>query len=204
MKLYVTYTSPFARIVRIVILENGLEDRVEVISAQTREAGSPYYNINVSGRVPCLIRDDGVAIEETQLICAYLDHLDGSLLFNHPEGEEGWESRRLEASARSLLDGLSVWGRELVRPENERSPTIIEHEYQRSRRLFDLWESEIGHPMMNGRLNMAQITLVCALQLERRNSDIRWRPGRDKLSNWVDQLGERPSIADTMPPRPPS
>ncbi len=200
MKLYITPTSPYARMVRIVILEKGLEQSVEIIRGETRKTASPYYDVNASGRVPYLIRDDGIALEESQLICAYLDHLDGAPLFDHPSGDEGWESRRLEALARSLMDGLAVWGRELSRPEDERSATIIEHERQRSRRMADLWESEIAHPLMNGRLNMAQITLVCALQLERRNPDIQWRSGHPKLSEWTDKIAERTSIAETLPP----
>jgi hypothetical protein len=43
MKLYVTRGSPYARLARIVVVEKGLEDRVETIEAKTRTAGSPYY-----------------------------------------------------------------------------------------------------------------------------------------------------------------
>jgi glutathione S-transferase len=200
MKLYITLTSPYARIVRIVILENGLEDRIQIFPALTRRIESPYYSINPSGRVPYLIRDDGVAMEESQLICAYLDHLDEPPLFDHPSGNLGWESRRLEALARSLMEGLCVWGRELNRPECERSPTTIEHERQRARRMTDLWESEIDHPLMNGPRGMAQITLICALQLERRNPGIQWRPDHPKLLAWTERLGERASITETLPP----
>ena len=39
MKLYITPGSPYARIARIVILEKGLESRVEVIVAQSRDKG---------------------------------------------------------------------------------------------------------------------------------------------------------------------
>jgi len=199
MKLYITTTSPYARIARIVILEKGLGNRIEIIPARTRSADSPYYAVNPSGRVPYLVRDDGVGMEDSQLICAYLDHLDGAPRFDHPPGDAGWESRRREALARSLADGLSVWQRELARPEHERSPTVIAHEDQRSRRLFDLWEAEIGHPLMNGPLNMAQITLVCALQMERRNPGIQWRPARPGLSAWIERLDQRASIAETLP-----
>ena len=200
MKLYVTLTSPYARMARILVLEKSLEKRIEVIQAQTRKTSSSYYEITASGRVPCLIRDDGVVMEDSQLICAYLDHLDGSPVFDHPPGTQGWESRRLEVLARSLMDGLCVWGRELYRPEDERSPTIIEHERQRSRRMIDFWETEIEHPLMTSQLNMAQITLVCALQLERRNLDIQWRPGHPKLSLWADKIAERKSITESPPP----
>jgi hypothetical protein len=41
MKLYVTYTSPYARLARIVVMEKALEDRVEILKAKTRAAGSP-------------------------------------------------------------------------------------------------------------------------------------------------------------------
>ena len=52
MKLYVTYGSPYARLARIIVIEKALEDRVEIIEAKTLATGSPYYQINPSGRVP--------------------------------------------------------------------------------------------------------------------------------------------------------
>ena len=73
MKLYVTFGSPYARLARIIVLEKALEDRVEVIQAKTRTPGSPYYQINPSGRVPYLVDDTGVGMEDSQLICAYLE-----------------------------------------------------------------------------------------------------------------------------------
>ena len=200
MKLYITPGSPYARIARIVILEKELQDRVEVIFAQTRLASSPYYGINPSGRVPYLVRDDGVGLEESGVICAYLDHLDGKPVFDLPAGSHAWEARRLEALARSLLDGLAVWSRELARPQNERSPTLLRHEADRSRRMADLWEAQIDHELMRGELNMVQITLACALGLEARLPDFLWRPGRPKLCDWFSPLAERPSFAATAPP----
>ena len=120
MKLYITDGSPYARIARVVMLEKGLQDRVEVILAQTRAADSPYYRINPSGRVPYLVRDDGVGLEESALICEYLDHFDGKPAFDLPAaGEDRWQARRLEALARSMTDGLAVLYREIRRPQNE-------------------------------------------------------------------------------------
>jgi hypothetical protein len=53
--------------------------------------------------------------------------------------------------------------REIRRPENERSPGIIEQEQDRSRRLSDHWDAQICHPLMQGPLNMAQIVLISAV-----------------------------------------
>jgi glutathione S-transferase len=201
MKLYVTPGSPYARMARIVVLEKGLQDRVEVIVAKTRAANSPYYGINPSGRVPYLVREDGVGMEESALICAYLDHLDGKPALDVFGNDRSYEARRLEALARSLLDGLSVWGREILRPENERSPTVIEHEKARASRMTDAWEHESGHALMRGPLNMVQLTLACALGLEARNPAFRWREGHPGLAAWFDPIAARPSFVATAPPR---
>lgn len=200
MKLYVTPGSPYARMARIVVLEKKLEDRVEIIVAQTRVANSPYYRINPSGRVPYLVRDDGVGLEESAVICAYLDRLDGKPSFDQPPGEDAWEARRLEGLARSMMDGLTVWLRELYRPPNERSPRLIRHEIDRASRMADLWEREIVHPYMRGALNMAQLTLACALGLEARNPDFDWRSGHARLCDWYGPIAARPSFAATAPP----
>lgn len=200
MKLYITEGSPYARIARVVIIEKGLQSRIEIIYAQTRKANSPYYQINPSGRVPYLIRDQGAPLEESALIVDWLDQLDGKPMFALPSGEAGWEARRLEALARSLMDGLAVWSRENGRPENERSPTIIKHEAVRGARMADVWEKTIEHPWMHAPLNLAQITLACALGMDARNADWRWRPGRPKLTAWFERFAARPSFAATAPP----
>jgi len=197
VRLYITPTSPYARLVRIVIREKGLHDRVEELRAETRVAESPYYAINPSGRVPYLLCEDGVGLEESALICAYLDHLDGAPRFAIES--TAWELRRLEALARSLLDGLAVWARELRRPAVEQSPTVIAHERARSVRLADRWEHEIAHPRMAGALNLAQLTLIVGLELEGRIPGFDWRPRHPALATWVDGLCRRPSIAETAP-----
>lgn len=200
MKLYVTFTSPYARLARIMVLEKGLEQRVEIIPAATRTENSPYYAINPSGRVPYLLTDDGVGLEDSELICAYLDHLDGAPAFEPPEGDAIWEFRRLETRARSMLDGLAVWGRELYRPEDERSPTTLAHEQARSLRMADFWEGEISHALMQGPFNRIQMTLAAALAYERSIEAFDWRPGRPQLAAWADRIAARPSLAATLAP----
>ncbi len=66
--------------------------------------------------------------------------------------------------------------------------------------MVDLWEREIGHTLMRGALDMVQITLACALGLDARIPDFRWRPGHPRLSDWYDRIAARPSFAATMPP----
>jgi len=74
MKLYITQVSPYARLARILVLEKRLGKRVETLEATTRTVGSPYYQINPSGRVPYLVDDAGVGMEDSQVICVLRGH----------------------------------------------------------------------------------------------------------------------------------
>jgi hypothetical protein len=66
--------------------------------------------------------------------------------------------------------------------------------------MADLWEREIEHPLMRGPLNMAHLTLACALGFEPRLPDFHWRPGHPKLRDWFGPIAMRPSFAATAPP----
>lgn len=199
MKLYYTATSPYARVVRIIILEKGLGDRVELELARTRTPDSPYYALNASGRVPFLVRDDGVGLEDSQLIAQYLDGLDGQPRFHLPLSHQDWAYGRLETYARSFTDGISVWAREMRRPEAERSPTILAHELTRAGRLADFWEREIGHPLMQGNLNMAQLLLVAGLDMAAAYGMGDLEAGRPKFAIWARRLRALPSMQATAP-----
>ena len=199
MQLYVTMTSPYARLARIAVLEKGLVARVAVLEAKTRTAGSPYYQINPSGRVPFLVRDSGQSLEDSQLICLYLDGLDGKPRLHPPFAQQDWTYGRLETYARSMLDGIAVLAREMRRPENERSPGIVKHETDRAVRLADFWERDVGQPLMQGPLNMAQLLLLAALDFGAFAKVVELEKGRPKLVIWARRLREVPSAKATAP-----
>ncbi len=202
MKLYITPGSPYARMARVVVQEKKLENRVEIIEAKTRTENSPYYDINPSGRVPFLLLDDGRQFEESGLICRYLDSLDGNPILDAAPGAPEWELERLESMARSMLDGIGVWSREYVyRPAEIRSDFIIGHETARAMRMLDAFEQEIDNPVLNGPLNMAQLTLASTLHgRDVLAGGVEWRGERPKLAAWIDRIGERASFASTKPP----
>jgi glutathione S-transferase len=197
MKLYVTFTSPYARLARILVLEKGLQDRVEIIAAQTRLADSPYYRINPSGRVPYLIDDAGVGMEDSHLICAYLDNLDGKPRLHRPASDRDWAYGRLEARARSLCDGIAVWVREMRRPESERSPTTLAHEAARGQRMANLFESEVATPLLQGPPTMAHLVLAVALDSARHRGFGDLTDGRPQLAAWLARMHDLPSLQAT-------
>jgi glutathione S-transferase len=200
MKLYVTYRSPYARLARIVVIDKGLEDRVEIVAAKTRTPGSPYYQINPSGRVPYLVDDTGAGMEDSQLICAYLDGLDGKPRFHDAARTSDWAYRRLEFAARSMCDGIAVWGREMVRPENERSPTTLAHESARAQRMADFFEERVADPRLQGPPGMAHLILAIAVEMARKRGLGDLTDGRPRLAAWTRSISDLPSMRKTAPP----
>ena len=74
MILYNGPTSPFGRVARVVSLELGsaVEERViDVYSATFLD------DLNPLRQIPTLVLDDGQAIHDSRVICAYLDSVSG-------------------------------------------------------------------------------------------------------------------------------
>ena len=200
MKLYVTYGSPYARLARIVVVEKGLEDRVEMIEAKTRIKDSPYYDINPSGRVPYLVDEAGIGMEDSQVICAYLDHLDGKPRLHDPLLESDWAYRRLEASARSMCEGICVWVRQMHLAESERSPSVLAHEVARSRRMADVFEARVSDPLMHEPPRMAHLILAVSLDLARKRGMGDLTDGRPQLASWMRRIADLPGMRATALP----
>jgi glutathione S-transferase len=149
--------------------------------------------------VPYLVDAAAMGMEDSQLICAYLDSLDGKPRFHPPASDRDWTHRRLEACSRSLCDGIAVWAREMRRPENERSPSNLAHEAARAQRMADLFEDEVASPLMQGAPAMAHLVLAVALELavDRGLGDL--TQGRPRLAAWHARMREMPSFRATAP-----
>ena len=92
MRLYHTGPSPYGRKVLVTAAECGLLEKLQVIQTNPHESGAELLTRNPLSKVPVLVRDDGVVLYESGVICEYFDSLgDGPSLF--PEsGEIRWTS----------------------------------------------------------------------------------------------------------------
>ena len=135
MKLFVTPTSPYARASIIAVYEKQLEERVDFIWTRTRVADDPMLSYNPSGRIPFVLFPNGEGLEGTEVLFDYFDGLTGTRQFRIPSGKNHWPFRRIEALARSLLDGVSVWAREILRPDGEKSSSVIMYESKKAIRI---------------------------------------------------------------------
>jgi|TARA_B100001094_G_scaffold328250_1_gene388230 glutathione S-transferase len=160
------------------------------------------YSINPSGRVPFLLLDDGTGIEDTPVLVQYLDNLKKPRIFVDGLEHFDFQYLQIEAKARSLLDGASVWIREIRRPSNEQSPTILQHEQNRAIRLTSYFNKIVSDPLLSGSINLAQLYLFAALDLERRIQAFSWRQGNANLTKWYERMESQPSVKASWQPYP--
>jgi glutathione S-transferase len=201
MKLFYVPGSPYARMVRVALLETGLAARVPQEEVTLRDPGSALLPFNPVGRVPTLLLDDGTVLTEALLILSYLDRQHGGARLM-PEAP----ARLAELGvAMGLLEGIAVWNRELRRPVSERSPTVLALEETRANRTSDRLEAMVAPGgdggAYGGALDAGRIALGCGLgYCEGRHRAWSWRAGRPRLAAWFDALTSRPSFQATTPP----
>lgn len=201
MKLFYTQGSPFARIVRIALLETGLDDRAEKAEVTLRDPNSKLLPYNPVGRVPTLELDDGTVLTESVLILAYLDSQHEGRKLLPLDEEDGWKTLAAFGQAMGFLESIVTWSREIRRPEGERSPGVVALETTRANRIADRLEAAIGEGGYGGDIDAARIALGTALGFcARRHKVWNWREGRPALTEWFDEVEQRASFTATIPP----
>jgi hypothetical protein len=197
MQLFYSSGSPFARAVRVALRETGLLAAIAEQETTLRDPAAILLPHNPVGRVPTLVLADGTALTETALILPFLDTLGGTYRLM-PDS-----SRAPLGLALGAMDGMAVWNRELRRPAEERSPSVIALETTRLNRAADALEAQAaaGQWALTGPPDAARITLGCLLgYAEYRHRAWAWRQGRPALAAWYDAIAARPSFQATIPP----
>ena len=201
MKLYHFPTSPYVRKVMVTLHETGQLKDVELVSTQTAPM-APAENLTPSnplGKIPALERDDGPALYDSRVICAYLDGRAEAGLYG--EGAQRWDTLTLEATADGIMDAAILMVYETrVRPEDKRYDTWVDAQWGKIARattaLNQRWMSHLHGP-----LDMGQIAVGCALSyVDFRHGDRDWRAGNDALAAWHKGFDARDSMQATVPP----
>ena len=201
MQLYHSPTTPFGRKVMVLILEAGLQAQVTVIGATGTpfDPGSMPLDRNPLGKIPALVRDDGVALYDSRVICRYLDAHAGAGLY--PAAPKLWDTLVLEATADGILEAALAMVYEIrMRPAEKQLASWIEAQWAKVARALDAvevsWQQHLAGP-----LDMGQVAIGCALgYLDFRHEARAWRQGRPALCAWQADFAARPSMRATEPP----
>jgi len=204
MKLFYQTHSPYARKVLVMAHEVGLADRLQVIHHETSPTlrNEDVFDVNPLGKVPVLIRDDGPALFDSNVICEYLDGLHAQRRVIPGDMGERMLSLRLQALAQGLCDaGILLRHETERRPEPYRYPAMREGQTQKLVSAYDFLEhQEPAIDPANAEapyVDIGQIALATALSwLEFRHLPA-FEPGRPRLSAWYRRFLQRPSMLAT-------
>lgn len=199
MKLIYSGTSPFVRKVSVLLLETGLDGRVEkeTVAITPMNPGDVVPSANPLGKVPCLIKDDGGSLFDSRVITRYLDTLhDGPKLY--PEDETLWQILTLEAMADGMVDAaiLMVYER-LLRTDEQKSPEWVEAQWLKVSRALAHLDGQVA---VLEPLSMASIAVGAALgYIDFRHNERNWRDIAPKLAAWEAEFSKREIMQATKP-----
>lgn len=197
MKLYISTASPYARKCRIVAREKGLAERIEEIVADPYANDPALLAANPVVQVPTLIAEDGLPLNDSPVICEYLDALGTGPRLLPEGGPERLRVRRLETLANGALEMGVKLVLEKRRPEHERSPMWIARWTENMARALDALEAADLQP---DDLNVGTITAAVATTwIGFRHPDLDWAGGRPRLAAFTAAVERRPSFAATRP-----
>lgn len=198
MKLRYSPTSPYARKVRITILELGLSDRVEQVETDPWTDGALRAE-NPLGKVPSLALADGETLYDSPVICEYLDFLAKGRLFPAP-GPARWKALRQQALGDGLADAIVRRFVEQRRPAEQQATAVIKRQEEAIVAALAAAEREAAGLSLK-ELTIGEIALAAALgYLELRMPQNDWRSAHPRLARWLALFAERPSYAATRSP----
>lgn len=202
MKLFSTPTSPYARKVRIMLIEKHIECEIEVVpSLAAPESPVPEYN--PLGKVPTLVLDDGTSLYDSVVIVDYLDHKTPVARLIPQDNNHRAIVRRWEALADGVCDAAIAVVMEKRRVLEKQDETIIQRQMLKVERGLRAMSADMGDAKWaaGDKFTLADIATGVALAyVELRMPELTWRETYPNLGRLYEQLIARPSFKDTLPP----
>lgn len=197
MKLLYSPTSPYARKVRVCLIEKGLAGQVDIVGVDVLGKPDMVRGDNPLAKIPTLVLDDGTSLFDSPVICEYLDGLAPAPKLI-PDGAARFEVLKRQALADGAMDAAFNLVMERRRPEP-----------QRSEEWTTRWTNAISHALAaldaqisaNAPFDLGWIAALCARDyVEFRLGDLGLAARTPKLTAWRATLADRPSIAISNPP----
>lgn len=196
MNLYLNEASPYARLVRVLLVETGLDSETQLIFVDPWQSPDDLLAANPASKVPALTLEDGTRLVESSCIGDYLIMRSGRSALaplSHADAEKrlqilGLGRAAIDCSFGSVLQRRHAPGSPLIDRWLAALPRI-------SRALDKLYAEAASTDV-----DLADLTVAVAFEyIDFRLPEIAWRSGSPTLAARVADLGRRPSLAATRP-----
>jgi len=199
MKLYLNDASPYARLVRALLVETGLDAETQMTFVDPWQSPNELLVANPAAKVPALTLDDGTRLAESSCIGDYLIMRSGRAALaplSPPSRADAAKRLQILGLGRAAID--CSFGAVVQRRHAPGSP-LIERWLQALPRIaeaLDKLHAE-GTP---ADVDLADLTVAVAFEyVDFRLPEIQWRNEAPHLAARVAALGRRPSLATSRP-----
>lgn len=196
MELYLNATSPYARLVRIVLLEKGLMDAVTLKWCDPWADDAELLKANPAGRIPALVTEEGSTLSESMLIAVYLDSVSPNPPMLPAASLEN--VLHLAGLGQNLMDAAftTVIARKHYGNEIDESE-LGQRRSRAMQRLLNQLNSELGDKQQPS-INLGEIAISVALDyLAFRLPEVNWKEEYPRLQAWHAGVTARDSFQET-------
>jgi glutathione S-transferase len=200
MELLIARPSPYARKIRVALIEKGIPCEITVDNPWLENPR--IQTVNPIGKVPALITDSGDVIHDSKVIFEYIETVFSGPTLTPTDAKERITHKQIEAICDSICDAVVLIALEGTRPAEKQSEAWVERQ---TRKIY------AGVEEINARLNgrksftalefgLAEIATVVMLEyIDFRFSEFDWRPLYPALSTLFSQISLRESFVKTKP-----
>jgi len=196
MKLYLNEASPYARLVRVLLVEMGLDGETELIFVDPWQSPDELLAANPASKVPALTLNDGTRLVESSCIGDYLIRRSGRSALAPLSHADTGKRLQILGLGRAAID--CSFGSVLQR-RHAPGPPLIERWLAALPRIAKALDKLYAEAASTD-VDLADLTVAVAFEyVDFRLPEIRWRDEAPYLAVRVGSLGRRLSFVTTRP-----
>lgn len=194
--LYMTYRSPYARKVRIALLEKQIP--FTEIALDLHNKPQDFTGLTMGATVPTLVTPDGLIIEDSTLILQYLEETRPEHSLLPKDKTERYQMWNFEEMADRLCDqNVAVFFENME--ETKRQKVFDKAERLTAAIVTQLKNRLEGREFLFGTLTAADIAFACTMNWMSFRLKTDWNALSPAVGAWFARLNARASFKQTLP-----
>jgi glutathione S-transferase len=196
--LYYTQRSPYARKVRILLVEKNLA--CDLQETDIANKNPEFLKISPIGKIPVLVDEDGTTLWDSTQIIEYLDETYPEQAFYPSDRTPRLQCRQWEELADTFTDNVvGLW---LQNRKGEKADAGDQAKYQAAiDRLLPVFNEQLTQtPYLLGvSWTAADVAALSGLGYYTLRFGEEWQQQYSRLAEWFKGLHQRASVSNTVP-----
>ena len=200
LKLLSATPSPFARKVRVVLLEKNIPFELKTINPWNMNADIERFN--PLGKIPVLITANNETIYDSKFIIEWIEHYYPDPAVFPIDAKTKFKAQQIQVIADGICEAVILLFFENMRPDPQQSKPWSERQIKKISNGLQALEQQISNDefCVDNTFGIADISVVSAVDyLSLRFKTYEWRDKFTRISKFVARQSARQSFIETMP-----